>query len=146
VTTGLNGKEIAKKIGEVFSEAVTDSAESTIVVDSQYLYKVAEYLKNTDDYAFDYLINLTSVDYVDYFEVIYNLVSIKYNHSLTLKTRAYDREKPTVPSVVSLWRTADYQEREIYDLMGITFEGHPNLKRLFLWEGFPGHPLRRDYL
>ena len=146
MTTGLNGKEIAKKIGEVFSEAVTDSAESTIVVDSQYLYKVAEYLKNTDDYAFDYLINLTSVDYVDYFEVIYNLVSIKYNHSLTLKTRAYDREKPTVPSVVSLWRTADYQEREIYDLMGITFEGHPNLKRLFLWEGFPGHPLRRDYL
>jgi NADH-quinone oxidoreductase subunit C len=146
VTTCLNGEEIAKKIGEVFPEAVTDSAESTVVVDSQHLYKVAEYLKNTDAYAFDYLVNLTSVDYVDYFEIVYNLVSIKYNHSLVLKTRAYDREKPVVPSVVSLWRTADYQEREIYDLMGITFDGHPVLKRLFMWEGFPGHPLRRDYL
>jgi NADH-quinone oxidoreductase subunit C len=146
VTTCLDGKEIAKKIGEVFPEAVTDAAESIVVVDSEYLYKVAEYLKNTDDYSFDYLINLTSVDYIDYFEVVYHLVSIKHNHSLILKTRAYDREKPTVPSVVALWRTADYQEREIYDLMGISFDGHPNHKRLFLWEGFPGHPLRRDYL
>jgi NADH-quinone oxidoreductase subunit C len=146
VTTCLNGEEIAKKIGEVFPEAVTDFAESTVVVDSQHLYKVAEYLKNTDAYAFDYLVNLTSIDYVDYFELVYNLVSIKHNHSLVIKTRTYDREEPVVPSVVSLWRTADYQEREIYDLMGIAFDGHPNLKRLFMWEGFPGHPLRRDYL
>jgi len=51
-----------------------------------------------------------------------------------------------VPSVVSLWRGADFQEREIYDLMGITFEGHPNMKRLFLWDGFQGHPLRKDYI
>lgn len=146
MTTRLNGEAIAKKIAEVFPEAVTGSAESTIVVDNQYLYKVAEYLKNTDAYEFDYLVNLTSIDYIDYFEIVYNLVSIKNNHSLVLKTRSYDRDKPTVPSVVSLWRTADYQEREIYDLMGIRFDGHPNLKRLFLWEGFPGHPLRRDYL
>ena len=146
MTTCLNGEEIAKKIGEVFPEAITDSAESTVVVDSQHLYKVAEYLKNTDAYAFDYLVNLTSIDYVDYFELIYNLVSIQHNHSLVLKTRVHDREKPVVSSVVNLWRTADYQEREIYDLMGIAFDGHPSLKRLFMWEGFPGHPLRRDYL
>ena len=146
MTTCLNGEEIAKKIGDVFPEAVTDTAESTIVVDSQHLYKVAEYLKNTDIYSFDYLTNITSVDYIDYFEIIYTLVSLKHNHSLVLKARLYDREKPTAPSVVSLWRTADYQEREIYDLMGISFDGHPNLKRLFLWDGFPGHPLRRDYL
>jgi NADH-quinone oxidoreductase subunit C len=146
MTTCLKGEELANKIGEVFPEAVTGSNESTVVVDSQYLYKVAEYLKNNDTYSFDYLANLTSVDYVDYFEVIYNLVSLQHNHSLVLKTRLYDREKPAVSSVVSLWRTADYQEREIYDLMGITFDGHPDLKRLFLWEGFPGYPLRKDYL
>jgi NADH:ubiquinone oxidoreductase subunit C len=83
---------------------------------------------------------------MDYFEVVYHLISLEHNHSLVLKTRCYDRDKPVVPSVVNLWRSADFQEREVYDLMGIIFDGHPNLKRLLLWEGFVGHPLRRDYL
>jgi NADH-quinone oxidoreductase subunit C len=63
-----------------------------------------------------------------------------------LKARCYDRENPVLPSVVGLWRTADFQEREIYDLLGISFTGHPNLKRIALWEGFEGHPLRKDFL
>jgi NADH-quinone oxidoreductase subunit C len=146
VTICLNGEEVAGKIAEVFPDSICTTDEMTIVVDSQSLHEVAEFLKNTSGLEFDYLANLTSVDYMDYFEVVYNLVSLKHNHSLVLKTRCYDRDKPTVPSVVSLWRAADYQEREIFDLMGITFSGHPDLKRLFLWEGFPGHPLRRDYL
>ncbi len=142
----LHGEETAKKISSVFPGSVTSTDKNAVMVDSKSLYQVAEYLKNTAEFDFDYLANLTSVDYTDYFEVVYNLVSLNRNHSLTLKTRCHDREKPTVPSVVSLWRTADFQEREIYDLMGITFMGHPNMKRLLLWEGFPGHPLRRDYL
>ena len=146
MTVSLNGQEVAKKIAPLFPESVSATDKTTVIVDSKYLYPVAEYLKNTPDFDFDYLVNLTSIDYVDYFEIVYNLVSIKHNHSMVLKTRCYDRDNPTVPSVYNLWRTADYQEREIYDLMGIKFDGHPNLKRLFLWEGFPGHPLRRDYL
>ena len=71
---------------------------------------------------------------------------MKYNHTLVLKTRCYDRNSAVVPSVVKLWRGADLQEREIYDLMGITFQGHPNLRRIVLWEGFQGYPLRKDYL
>ena len=86
------------------------------------------------------------MDYYDYFEVVYQLTSMKHNHSLVLKTRCYDRINPVVPSVVRLWRGADFQEREVYDLMGISFEGHPNLKRIALWQGFEGHPLRKDYL
>ncbi len=146
MTAQLNCEDIAKKISSTFAGAVTTANKNAVIVDSKSLYQVAEYLKNTAEFDFDYLANLTSVDYTDYFEVVYNLVSLNHNHSLTLKTRCFDREKPAVPSVVSLWRTADFQEREIYDLMGITFNGHPNLKRLFLWEGFEGHPLRRDYL
>lgn len=142
----LKGDDVAKKLGGVFPGAVIASDASNVIVDSESLYKIAEYLKNTDGFEFDYLANLTAVDYMDYFEVIYNLTSLKNKHSLVLKTRCYDRENPGVPSVVSLWRTADYQERETFDLFGITFKGHPNLKRLFLWEGFEGHPLRRDYL
>jgi NADH-quinone oxidoreductase subunit C len=142
----LNVVDIVKKLSSLFPDAGVAAEKNAVIVDSKSLYPVAEYLKNTEGFDFDYLANLTSVDFVDYFEVVYNLVSLTHNHGLTLKTRCFDREKPSVPSVINLWRTADYQEREIYDLMGITFQGHPTMKRLFLWEGFEGHPLRRDYL
>ncbi|MEE9399093.1 MAG: NADH-quinone oxidoreductase subunit C, partial [Dehalococcoidales bacterium] len=62
------------------------------------------------------------------------------------KIRCYQRNNPVLPSLVGLWQGADFQEREIYDLMGIKFDGHPNMKRIVLWEGFEGHPLRKDYL
>jgi NADH-quinone oxidoreductase subunit C len=146
MTVALKGEDVAKKLGKDFPGAVISSNESTVVVDSESLFSIAEYLKNSDGFEFDYLANLTAVDYMDYFEVVYNLISLKNNHSLVLKTRCYGRENLNVPSVVGVWRTADYQERETFDLFGISFEGHPNLKRLFLWEGFEGHPLRRDYL
>jgi len=146
VTVILNGSDVGKRIGEAIPDSVTTADEAAVTVDSQTLYQVAELLKNTSEFEFDYLTNLTAVDYVDYFEVVYHLVSLKHNHSIVLKTRCFDRDNPAVSSVVTLWRAADYQEREIFDLMGITFEGHPNLKRLLLWEGFEGHPLRRDYL
>jgi len=146
VTTALNGEQVAKEITELFSGAVVAADKAAVVVTSKSLYQVAEFLKNTPVLDFDYLTNLTAVDYVDYFEVVYHLISLKHNHSLVLKTRCHDRDKPVVPSVVNLWRSADFQEREAYDLMGIIFDGHPNLKRLLLWEGFVGHPLRRDYL
>jgi len=146
VTIALNGEEIAEKIGRVSPGSVVAADKAAVIVTNQSLYQVAEFLKNTTGLDFDYLVDLTAVDYLDYFEVVYHLTSLKHNHSLVLKTRCYDREKPAVSSVVKLWRAADFQEREVYDLMGITFEGHPNLKRLLLWEGFVGHPLRRDYL
>ncbi len=146
MTTALNGEQVAKEIAELFPGAVVAADKATIVVMAESLYQVAEFLKNTPALDFDYLSNLTAVDYVDYFEVVYHLVSLNHNHSLVLKTRCHDRDKPVVPSVVNLWRSADFQEREAYDLMGIVFDGHPNLKRLLLWEGFVGHPLRRDYL
>jgi len=146
VTIALNGEEVAKKITEVVPGSVAAADKMAVVVGSKSLYQVAEFLKSTSGLDFDYLNDLTAVDYLDYFEVVYHLTSLKHNHSLVLKTRCYEREKSIVSSVVSLWRAADFQEREVYDLMGITFEGHPNLKRLLLWEGFAGHPLRRDYL
>ena len=142
----LNGEEVARKIEEAFPGSVVGSDKTVIIISGEYLHRVMEYLKNTAELDFNYLANLTSVDYTDYFEVVYHLVSITHNHNLVIKTRCYDREKPVVDSVYDLWRSADYQEREVYDLMGIYFKGHPNMKRLFLWDDFVGHPLRRDYL
>lgn len=146
MTVCLNSSEVAKKIDEAIPGAIAIADGMTVIANSQSLYQVAEFLKDSSGFEFDYLANLTAVDYIDYLEIVYHLVSLKHNHSLVLKTRCYERENPSIPSVVKLWRAADYQEREIYDLMGIAFDGHPNLKRLLLWEGFEGHPLRRDYL
>ena len=146
MTIAINCEETGKKLQEVFPGSVISAGKADIVVDANKLLEVAGYLKNTAGLDFDYLTFVTAVDFLDYMEIVYRLVSLKHNQSLILKTRCYDRENPVVPSVVSLWRAAYYQEREIFDLFGIKFDGHPDMQRLLLWEGFVGHPLRRDYL
>src|SRR4030065_2550525 len=127
MTVTLKSHDIAKRIGEDSQGCLISAEGNAVMVNSEAVFRVAQYLKETPGLEFDYLANLTAVDYMDYFEVVYHLVSLGHNHSLVLKTRCRDRDKPVVPSVVSLWRSADFQEREIYDLMGIVFEGHPNL-------------------
>ena len=146
MTVHLSGSKVAEQITRNFPEAVSEASDQAVVVKSEALLEVAEYLKKSPGLDFNFLNSVTAVDYYDYFEVVYHLTSLEHNHGLVLKTRCYDRENPAVPSVIGLWRGADFQEREIYDLMGIRFEGHPNLKRIVLWEGFEGHPLRKDYL
>jgi NADH-quinone oxidoreductase subunit C len=146
MTSALSGEHLATRIQDKYPASIQESTAECLVVNGDALLKVARYLRDTDDLKLDYLNYITAVDYFSYFEVVYQLTSTVHNHTIVLKTRCYDREKPSVPSVVSLWQGADFQEREIYDLMGIGFTGHPNLKRILLWEGFRGHPLRKDYL
>jgi len=146
VTITLSGKEIASKLEKQLPGSVAESSEDAIIVGSDSLLEIASFLKTSPDLAFDYLTSATAVDYYQYFELVYHLASLEHNHSMVIKTRCYNRDEPTVPSVVSVWQGAELQEREIYDLMGIKFDGHPNMKRIFLWEGFKGHPLRKDFM
>ena len=146
MTASLAAPEVVKQIEARFPGAVSGATDTAITVDGKSLLDVMTYLKTTAGLDFDYMTTITAIDYYQYFEVVYNLVSMEHNHSLTVKTRAYGRDNPRLPSVVSLWRSADHQEREIYDLMGITFDGHPNMKRIVLWPEFKGHPQRKDYL
>ncbi|MFC1967046.1 NADH-quinone oxidoreductase subunit C [Chloroflexota bacterium] len=146
MTVVLAGKDIASKIEEKFPGCIAAAEGDYILVNSDSLLNIAAFLKETPEFGFNYLSFITAVDYYDYFELVYRLESTEHNHSLTMKTRCHDRENPAVPSVVGLWLGADFQEREIFDLMGINFEGHPNMKRIFLWEGYQGHPLRKDFL
>ncbi|MCX6002735.1 MAG: NADH-quinone oxidoreductase subunit C [Chloroflexi bacterium] len=146
MTVAINCEETGKKLQEAITGSVISSGKADILVDANKLLQVAGYLKNTAGLDFDYLTFVTAVDFLDYMEIVYRLVSLKNNQSLILKTRCFNRENPVVPSVVPVWRAAYYQEREIFDLFGIKFDGHPDLRRLLLWEGFVGHPLRRDYL
>ena len=146
MTVALSGKEVAAKLEQQFPASIIESSEDSVVVNSKSLFQIIPFLKNTPEFEFNFLSSITAVDYLDYFEVVYHLTSIKHNHSLVVKTRCYGRENLVVPSIVSFYQGANFQEREIYDLMGIRFEGHPNMKRLLLWESFQGHPLRKDYL
>ncbi len=146
MTLALSGKEIAGKLEEQFPGGILDSGADSVTIKSDLLLSVASFLKDTKDLEFDYLTAITAVDYSRYFELVYQLTSLKHNHSLIIKTQLYDRNHASLPSVSGLWRGADFQEREIYDLLGIKFDGHPNMKRIFLWEDFQGHPLRKDYL
>jgi NADH-quinone oxidoreductase subunit C len=105
---------------------------------------VAKYLKMTPALDFDFLDMVTAVDYVNHFELVYRLLSLKNNYWVSLKVKC-DRNKPVVPSLANLWQGANLQEREIYDLFGIEFSGHPDMRRIVLWEGYAGHPLRKDF-
>lgn len=146
MTVALPGKDIAGKIEEKLPGSLEDTGDDYLLVKSESLPAVAEYLKNETSLDFDYFNFVTAVDYYSYFELVYRLDSVKHNHSIVLKARCYDRDNPTVPTLAGIYKGANFQEREVYDLMGIKFEEHPNLKRMFLWDGFEGHPLRKDYL
>lgn len=146
MTTSLSGSDIAQQIKGAFPQAVVEYEAQATIIRSEDLVKVVDFLKNTPALAYNYLNDLTAVDYQNYFEAVYRLSSLEHNAMLVLKVRCYDREKASIPSITRLFRGADLMEREVFDLMGIEFSGHPNLKRIFLWEGFQGHPLRKDYL
>ena len=146
MTTELNAQDLAQSIQDRFPGSVMEADGNALVVSSDTLAEVARHCYEDPDLAFDFLVGVTGVDYIDHFEVVYHLLSIQHNHSVVLKTRAFTRESPSVPSVTDIWHGALLQEREVYDLMGIAFEGHPDLKRIMLWEGFPGHPHRKDFI
>ena len=158
VVLQLSGEELAEKVGagvpdslaEVFgkpTEQISELATNHVLwVKSSRVADVASFLKSDAGLDFNFLNSISAVDYINHFEVIYHLTSMNKQHTAIIKTRLDGREELSLPSVYHLWRGADFQEREIWDLMGISFTGHPNMKRIMLWEGFDGHPLRKDYL
>jgi NADH-quinone oxidoreductase subunit C len=109
------------------------------------LYSMARQLREKEEAQFDYLFCLTGVDYGQELGVIYHLRSTVYGHAIVLKTRTADREQPRIDSVSDIWKTADFHEREVFDLLGIKFLNHPDLRRLFLDSSW-GFPLRKDYV
>lgn len=145
MTAALVAESVAHRIAAAVPGAVEGVAAEAVYVRAESLLPVCRFLHADPEADFAYLVSIDVADFIDRFELIYRLVSLRHNHSAVLKVRLWGREEATVPSITSIWRGADLQEREIYDLMGVHFEGHPNLKRVMLWEGFPGHPWRKDF-
>jgi len=145
VTKVLEGAELARNLSERHPDAVESWGDSDLWVKPDTIVDVVSFLKDESGLQLNYLNSISAVDYVEYFDVVYHLTSLLHNHGAVIKARVYGREEPTIPSVTTVWQGADFQEREIWDLMGLRFSGHHNLKRLMLWEGFQGHPLRKDF-
>jgi NADH/F420H2 dehydrogenase subunit C len=147
LTKTLAGSKVAEIIAEVLPDAIVKYDANNVWVNPSYLDEACKILKHHANLDFSYLNSITAVDYIEKFELLYHLTSLRTNSKTTIRvTCPNGRKSPSVPSVISIWQSADLQEREIWDLMGIKFIGHPNLKRILLWEGFDGHPLRKDYL
>ncbi len=138
----------ATKLKERFPGDISDDSRerfSGLIIPSEKLEEIASYVG--DELGFNYLSSVTGVDLIEEnkMEVVYHTYSIDQGGgSLTLKVQI-DRDNPVVPSLVDTWPGAEFQEREIWDLFGIDFEGHPDLRRILLWEGFDGHPMRKDW-
>ncbi|MDD4873990.1 MAG: NADH-quinone oxidoreductase subunit C [Dehalococcoidales bacterium] len=141
----LSGSDIAAILGKNSVAGIIQVNRDNLVIDSQSLRGIASFLKDTPEFDFDYLSHITVIDYPVSFELVYQLISFRHCQSFILKIRCRDKETPSIPSVVDIWQGADLQEREIFDLAGVVFEGHPNMKRILLWEGFEGYPLRKDF-
>ena len=141
-----DGAKLAQAIGESFPDAVVDAQGTDVWIAPESVPEVMRALRDEPEFRFELLSSVTAVDYISYFEVVYHLTSLTRNATAVVKSMCgLGRDEAKVPSVVDIWRGADLQEREVWDLMGIIFEGHPNHKRIMLWEGFPGHPLRKDF-
>ena len=121
-----------------------EAAQPAVYVPAAELVAALSFLRDDERFAFARLENLTAVDYKTYFEMVYHLFNWNTGAWVTVKTRL-DHERPAVPSVTGVFPGAEFEEREVYDLMGIGFAGHPDLRRILLADDFEGHPLRKDY-
>jgi NADH-quinone oxidoreductase subunit C len=138
---------IKSKFADAVIEAGMDRGDAAAVVKREAWFDVVKFLKEDPECRMDHFIDLTCVDWPEKperFEVVLHLRSMALNHRIRLKTRA-GMDSPVVPSLTQLYKGADWFEREAYDMYGVKFQGHPDLRRILLWEAFEGHPLRKDY-
>ena len=143
---------IIQKIKDRFGDAVLEDhhfrGDQTVTLNKDKIVKVTQFLKDEPSLLMDFLMDLTAVDYMDRkpqrFEVVYHFYSSKHNHRARLKVPV-DEDDCLVDTLTSLYKSANWFEREVWDLYGIKFKGHPNMKRILLYEEFKGHPLRKDY-
>lgn len=144
-TVTLPGSEVADLIQAALPGAVQASSDGHVVLEPARAFEAMRVIR--DDARLDgkFLIQLCSVDAITRIDMVYHFASLAQNHMFEVKIPC-DHEKPVAPSITPLWSGAILQEREVYDLMGVEFEGHPELTRLFLWDSFPGHPLRKDFM
>jgi NADH-quinone oxidoreductase subunit C len=144
----MNAHEIAALLSDRFGEKILESTPDSMnpfsVVDGASILEVSTFVRNDDRLVMDHLELLGGADYKDRIEVVYVLYSMKHHHRYTLKCRL-PREEPHLATVESLWSVANWHEREAYDMFGIVFDGHSDMRRILCPDDWEGYPLRKDY-
>ena len=142
-------QRLRAQVGDALAEVKQWRNETTVILAPRDLVRVCRFLREEPDLAFDLLSDVTAVDRLllaqssPRFEVVYHVYSLQFRRRLRLKVRVGEGE--AVPTVTGIWPTANWHEREVYDLFGVPFEGHPDLRRILMPEDWEGHPLRKDY-
>lgn len=144
--TQLTGDTVASALSAALPGAVATATAEWVEVEPSRIVEALRWLHDDAEMDAKQLSNLCAVDRHDRFEVVYHLQSMDRNHQIVVKAVVGEHDDPALPSCYPVYKGALLQEREVYDLMGIRFEGHPDLRRMFLWEGYPGFPLRKDFL
>lgn len=142
----LEGRYVAEALERAVPGTVAESNDEWFEVIPDRVVEAIQWLHDSEEFDAAQLSNLTAVDRHTYFEVVYFLQSMDLNHQIQVKAIVENHEDPVVDSVYPVYKGALLQEREVYDLMGIRFSGHPDLRRMFLWEGYPAFPLRKDFM
>jgi len=141
----MNPADVKAALEKEFSGIDLKIVNDSLLLKAEDLLRAAKFLRD-GEFKLDYLSSVTVTDYLEYFESVYHLYSVtNKDGGLVVKVRV-PRSAPKVPSLVPLYRSAEYQEREAWDMYGVDYQGHPDLRRMFMWEGFEGFPLRKDYL
>jgi NADH-quinone oxidoreductase subunit C len=148
----MSDKKIIERIKEQYAFEVIDShdfrGDQTVTMKKDCGNEFFQFLRDDSELAFNFLMDITAVDYLskkdERFEVVYHFYSLKYNHRLRVKIPVSE-ENCIAESITPFWKTANWYEREIWDMYGIKFRNHPNLRRILMYEEFKGHPLRKDY-
>jgi NADH-quinone oxidoreductase subunit C len=152
----MDGATILDRLRTRFGAAVVEThahrGDHTAVVERAAIVDVLRLCRDEPDLAFDMLSDLTAVDFLKFpgredgprFEVVYHLYSLRHNHRVRVKVKV-DEDDAVVPTAVEVWPIANWLEREVWDMFGVRFEGHPDPRRLLMYEEFVGHPLRKDY-
>ncbi len=133
------------RLPDAVREFSDKTADPYLVIEPTWIGDVATLLRDHPDLRFDMLLLVTGVDRCEFFEVVYHLTSLTFGHRITLKS-VLPRENPRIASTARVWPAAEWHERETYDLLGIVFADHPDLRRILLPDDWEGHPLRKDYV
>ena len=142
----MNAAEIKTKLESEFPGIPIQIVSEGLLLRPEDLVRVAQFLKESGEFKMNYLSSVTAVDYLEHLESVYHLYSVDQRTGPVVLRVRVPRDNPRIPSLAGLFRSAEFQEREAYDMMGIRYEDHPDLRRIFMWEGFEGYPLRKDYL
>lgn len=147
----MNASVTLSKLKERFPAAIVEThsyrGDDTAVVKKEAIVDICTFLRDEESLLYNFMMDLTAVDYLGKeprFEVVYHLFSLKHNRRVRIKAQVSESDC-TIDSVVPVWIGANWFEREVYDMYGIVFTGHPELRRILLYEEFEGHPLRKDY-